>query len=458
MVSLVRRGSPVTARLEALATREELWEQFIPLLPSIGANNMLLVTTPQPSAWSVDLSDNDLTDVQLAHCPTLTTLDLSGNQLPAACVDQLLAWLDAQGRENGSLDLRSGNASPTAAGRASADHLAAKGWTIQVVEAPVATPTFTPLAGTYGVTQTVTLQCATAGATLYYTTNGSTPTTQSTPYTTPLTVATTTTIKALASHAWMANSAVGTAVYTLTPVATPTFDPPADTYTTTPAVTITCATQGATIYYTTNGSTPTTSSTVYTAPVEVAVTTTLKALAVHANEPNSAVGSAVYTIQVATPEFDPDAGTYATTQEVAITSDTAGATLYYTTTGLDPTAQDTKYTEPVAIVVSTVLKALAVHANMEDSEVGSATYTLQTGTPEFDPPAGTYGTTQEIAITSATPGATLYYTTDGTDPTAEDTAYTEPVEITVTTTLKALATHVDLVDSPIGTAVYTLTG
>ena len=82
-------------------------------------------------------------------------------------------------------------------------------------------------------------------------------------------------------------------------VATPTFSPAAGTYTSVQRVTITSATTGATIHYTTNGTTPTTSSTVYSTPVSVATTETVKALAVKSGYTQSAVGSAAYIINLA---------------------------------------------------------------------------------------------------------------------------------------------------------------
>ncbi len=85
-------------------------------------------------------------------------------------------------------------------------------------------------------------------------------------------------------------------------VATPTFSVPAGTYSSVQSVTISDATQGATIYYTTNGNKPTTSSPVYTGqPISISVTTTLKAIAVGApGYATSAVGTAVYTLN---PDF-----------------------------------------------------------------------------------------------------------------------------------------------------------
>jgi hypothetical protein len=159
-------------------------------------------------------------------------------------------------------------------------------------------PTFSPAAGTYSSTQTVTLSDATGGASIYYTVDGSTPTTGSTLYTAPLTVAATTTVKAIAAAAGYMNSTVASAAYTITipTAATPTFSPAAGTYSSTQTVTISDATGGASIYYTMDGSTPTTSSTLYTAPLTVATTTTVKAIAAAAGYTNSAVGSATYTI------------------------------------------------------------------------------------------------------------------------------------------------------------------
>lgn len=87
----------------------------------------------------------------------------------------------------------------------------------QVVNAPpqAATPTFSPAAGTYTSAQTVTISDSTSGATIFYTTNGTTPTTSSTVYSGPITVASTETIEAIAAASGYANSAVASAAYTI---------------------------------------------------------------------------------------------------------------------------------------------------------------------------------------------------------------------------------------------------
>lgn len=84
-----------------------------------------------------------------------------------------------------------------------------------VTGSQTATPAFAPAGGTYTSIQSVTISCATPGATIYYTTDGSTPTTASAVYTTPLTVATSETINAIAIAAGFSQSAVGSASYTI---------------------------------------------------------------------------------------------------------------------------------------------------------------------------------------------------------------------------------------------------
>ena len=78
-------------------------------------------------------------------------------------------------------------------------------------------------------------------------------------------------------------------------VSTPTFSPAGGTYTSAQNVTISCSTSGATIYYTTDSSTPSASSTVYSGVISVSETTTLKAIAIK-DDASSNVATATYTI------------------------------------------------------------------------------------------------------------------------------------------------------------------
>jgi YD repeat-containing protein len=260
-----------------------------------------------------------------------------------------------------------------------------------------ATPTFSPSPGTYSIAQTVSISDTIAGAVIYYTLNGSTPTTASSVYSGPITVSSTETIEAIAEATGYSQSIVASATYTISaasPAATPTFSPTAGTYSTTQTVSISDTTAGAAIYYTLNGSAPTTSSTVYSGPITVSSTETIEAIAVAAGYSQSIVASATYTISTAspaaTPTFSPGDGTYSSSQSVTISDSTSGATIYYTTDGSTPTTSSALYGGTITVTTSETIKAIAVATGYTPSSVASASYTIS---------GGTQGTSQTITWT-----------------------------------------------------------
>src|SRR5208283_2524548 len=77
--------------------------------------------------------------------------------------------------------------------------------------------------------------------------------------------------------------------------------------------------------------------------------------------------------------------------------------------------------------------------------------------PVFSPPAGNYATSQSVVISTTTPGAKIFYTTDGSTPTSTTgTLYAGPVNVPVNTTLKAIAYQAGWTDSPVVTASYSI--
>lgn len=166
-------------------------------------------------------------------------------------------------------------------------------------KAKVLNPTFSPVAGVVAAGTTVTINTTTESATIYYTTDGTNPTTESSVYSAPITINSATTIKAFAVKNGFPNSDIVEASYTIaTPVATPTFSLAEGTYTSIQTVTISTDTEGADIYYTIDGSEPTTSSNKYSKPISVDETMTIKAIAVKDGMANSTVASATYTINL----------------------------------------------------------------------------------------------------------------------------------------------------------------
>ena len=161
-------------------------------------------------------------------------------------------------------------------------------------------------------------------------------------------------------------------------VATPTFTPAAGQYTTSQNVVIATATEGAVIHYTTDGTTPTATSAIYSSPITVDKTKTIKAIAVKDGMDNSDIAVANYIIdnKVSTPTFSPAAGTYKVSQNVAISTATEGATIYYTTDGTAPTTGSTKFTTAIFVDKTMTIKAIAVKDGMDNSAVATAEFVI----------------------------------------------------------------------------------
>ena len=163
-------------------------------------------------------------------------------------------------------------------------------------------PTFTPATGTSDTLINVTIACSEPSAIISYSLNGA----ANQVYTGPITLNTpgTYTITAMADGMYWLPSNQATATYTVTapappaPVENPVISPNSGFSYNPVQVSITCPTQGADIYYTTDGTTPTTASTHYTAPFTVSTSTTVKAKAFQTGHEASGVVSATYTFPV----------------------------------------------------------------------------------------------------------------------------------------------------------------
>lgn len=91
-----------------------------------------------------------------------------------------------------------------------------------------------------------------------------------------------------------------------------------------------------------------------------------------------------------------------------------------------------------------------------DNVVITGGATNQVGAPVFSPAAGTYYSAQTVSMSSATEGATIYYTINGDEPTQASTLYTTPITVSSTTTLKAIAYKAGMDPSVVTTGVYTI--
>lgn len=253
-----------------------------------------------------------------------------------------------------------------------------------------------PGATTYATPQNVTLATPSSGATIRYTTDGTTPTESSTAYTAPIPVATTTTITARTFRTGWTPGMVASGTYTMNfgTLTAPTVDPATDTYPSDVAVTMSAA-SGATIRYTTNGSSVSGSSPAYTGPIPLTATTTIKARAFHPDYAASAETTRTYTIVVATPQLSHTAGTYPAGQVVAVTTATTGATLRYTLTGATPTEADAIVPAGGIVLGNFTLKVGAWKAGTQASAIVTAAYAVS-GT--FTVPTVDTGSSHTLAV------------------------------------------------------------
>ena len=129
--------------------------------------------------------------------------------------------------------------------------------------------------------------------------------------------------------------------------------------------------------------------------------------------------------RVGTPRLSLGSGTFFTDQAVTVTHATTDSSMHYTQNGNDPTEFDPTVSSgaSISITSSQTLKVKAWKAGLPSSAVASATYVLKVMAPSFSPGPNTYASAQNIGITSSTPGVTIRYTLDGSEPTASSTFY-----------------------------------
>ncbi|WP_410511216.1 FN3 associated domain-containing protein [Paenibacillus sp. BR2-3] len=270
----------------------------------------------------------------------------------------------------------------------------------------------------------------------------------------------------------------------VTNVNPPTADSASGTYASTVNVKLADDIPGAQIYYTTDGSTPivtsdtngasrpgNASTILYVNPIAVASATSIHAAAVRSGLANSDVATFNYAIdpnaKAAAPVASRVTGTYGGTQSVTLSSTSSNAKIYYTTDGTTPAASVTGstklYSTAVAVSSSTTLKAITVADSLNSSDVSVFTYNIISATPTSDIATGvSVPDGVRATLSSTTAGAKMYYTTDGSDPTASSMQYTGPIGLTGSIaanrqiTIKAIAVSPSLGTSSITTLSYTI--
>lgn len=164
-----------------------------------------------------------------------------------------------------------------------------------------ADPVFSLERGTYSSAQAVGISCATDGAVIRYTTDGTDPTASSKEYIGPIPVTENTTIKAYASKDGIPDSKISGVTYKFAQAAKPIFSVTGGQYSIPQIVTISSPTEDAMIRYTIDGTDPTENSMVYSGPITVSNSTVIKARAYKEFHTDSDIVSAEYTILASQP-------------------------------------------------------------------------------------------------------------------------------------------------------------
>ncbi len=330
-------------------------------------------------------------------------------------------------------------------------------------------PAIVPLAATFKIAVSCTLTTATAGAEIWYTTDGSSPSgATAQKFSGSLNLTATTTIMAIARKSGLLSSDTLIKTYTLEkplskvlePSVTP---PPGSDFPPLGKVTLASATDSASIYYTTDSTTPDTSATrkLYNPITGIILTKTafLQAVATRSGFINSRIVGWKFNL-TPTLTANPTSGTiFETDTTLRLTSTPPGATIRFTTDGTKATATSPVFPSGgLKITATTTISTLATLDGI--SSEATFSYTKKGG--QLAPPAPvtvdnatTFKDSLKISL-AATPGSTIYFTTNGDQPTIGSQKFLNAFWIDTTTTVQAIASMPNFETSKILFATYSL--
>jgi hypothetical protein len=173
---------------------------------------------------------------------------------------------------------------------------------------------------------------------------------------------------------------------------------------------------------------------------------------------------------VSTPVFNPGAGTFDGSVTVSISSATPGAEIWFTTNGnnprLDVPNSFTKpYTGPLTFVGTSTIKAIATKSGLINSAMVTGNFVVNTAAavsnPTFSTAPGNYLTSQNVTMSSTTPEAQIFYTSNGNTPRFDvfntfTKSYAGPISINGAVTFKAVARKTGFLNSSISVGNYTI--
>lgn len=286
-------------------------------------------------------------------------------------------------------------------------------------------------------------------ALIYYTLDGTEPTSESLPYKEPIEISTSTQLKVMAiKGSQQSNTTIFD--YRLPEVPTkPTFSIEEMVHYEGFQVEILGSSSGTT-YYTTDGSEPTTDSKVYNEPLSINLSTQLKAVVVE-DGLASEVATIDYRVVPKGVKADKPAGEYVSSTIVEFRGEVDSLEIYYTDDGSKPTEDGYEltptakaYRGPIKVTEDTRFQVIARYKNSSYfSDSQTLDYTIKDeiklNQPQISPATGTYGERQSINILTTTKDAEIYYTLDGSEPSKNSKLFTTPFTVSKDTVVRAVA-------------------
>ena len=341
------------------------------------------------------------------------------------------------------------------------------------IETKVANVTASPAVGAVAAGTTVILATATADAKIYYTTDGTEPTTASTQYTTPIKIDTDTTIKAIATKDGLDNSDVATFAYTLLQASTIAEVRAMALQSNVQTSGVVTAVLGRAIYFqdATAGIvayTPTDSTTIkpgdkITVSGKLVEYSTL--LEIEANHENIVVtGTEAVPSAELVKAADLQESKEATLLKLKNVTIGAFSGGNYTATDADGTSFQVRPPSSTMLTTGTTYEEITgvlsafngvyqlIPRNEGDIIQDSSIVQSVVATPG----AGMVKSGTEVTLATGTTGATIHYTVDGSTPTTASPVYSQPIVINNATTVKAVAVKSGMTNSSVATFDYVI--
>lgn len=204
------------------------------------------------------------------------------------------------------------------------------------------------------------------------------------------------------------------------------------------SVSLTASREKAEIFYTLNGDDPTKDALLYTDPIKIDRSLSLKAKAFLEGYECSEILTRDYQVKLDI-SANLNSGTIKKDQQLILSCTNPNASIYYTLNGDTPNQHSIKYTSPIIVEKSCSIKAVAICEGCTDSEILEREYQIRQVVAVIYPQTTLITSTKKITISVTPSDAIVTYTTDGTEPTKESQLYSSGFYLNKTSTLKVLA-------------------